>query len=139
MIEPPPHPATSASTAGALSPNQRAMWATQRRHRSSPLLNVPLTVHIHGRVDADRLALAFSSVAADTPLLRSRLVERSGEPGWETSTDSIGAVLHKDVDLDRLPPATPALARHVLRRCLERDRGRRQQGLQRDHEAVPRL
>ncbi|MFG0304741.1 MAG: protein kinase, partial [Phycisphaerales bacterium JB040] len=43
----------------------------------------------------------------------------------ETATDSIGAVLHKDVDLDRLPEETPRRVRHVLGRCLERDKGRR--------------
>ncbi len=43
----------------------------------------------------------------------------------ETATDSIGAVLHKDVELKRLPPATPSIVRHVLSRCLERDRNRR--------------
>lgn len=39
----------------------------------------------------------------------------------ETATDSIGAVLHKDLDLDRLPPGTPARVRRVLARCLKRD------------------
>ena len=43
----------------------------------------------------------------------------------ETATDSIGAILHKGVDLDRLPPGTPFLVRHLLERCLERDRGER--------------
>ena len=43
----------------------------------------------------------------------------------ETATDSIGAILHKDVDLDRLPPAAPPPLRRVVRRCLERDRDRR--------------
>ncbi len=43
----------------------------------------------------------------------------------ETATDSIGAILHKDVDLERLPPATPPSARLVLARCLERDKNLR--------------
>jgi Tol biopolymer transport system component len=43
----------------------------------------------------------------------------------ETATDSIGAVLHKNLDLDRLPPATPANVRRVLARCLERDKALR--------------
>ncbi|MEC9374656.1 MAG: protein kinase [Planctomycetota bacterium] len=43
----------------------------------------------------------------------------------ETPTDSLGAVLHKDVDLERLPPETPPMVRHVLRRCLARDKGLR--------------
>lgn len=43
----------------------------------------------------------------------------------ETATDSIGAVLHKDLDLDLLPPTTPVNARRVLNRCLERDKSKR--------------
>ena len=43
----------------------------------------------------------------------------------ETVSDSIGAILHKDIDLDRLPPGTPRQVRHVLGRCLERDKSRR--------------
>lgn len=43
----------------------------------------------------------------------------------ETVSDSIGAVLHKDIDLDRLPPLTPPIVRHVLRRCLARDKSTR--------------
>ena len=43
----------------------------------------------------------------------------------ETVTDSIGAILHKDIDLDRLPADTPVGVRRTLRRCLERDRAAR--------------
>lgn len=43
----------------------------------------------------------------------------------ETATDSIGAVLHKDLDLDLLPPTSPVNARRVLNRCLERDKSKR--------------
>ncbi|MGP1273494.1 MAG: protein kinase domain-containing protein [Phycisphaerales bacterium] len=43
----------------------------------------------------------------------------------ETATDSIGAVLHKVLDLGRLPPGTPANVRRVLERCLVRDRNLR--------------
>jgi eukaryotic-like serine/threonine-protein kinase len=43
----------------------------------------------------------------------------------ETVSDSIGAVLHKNLDLDRLPPQTPANVRRVLGRCLVRDRNLR--------------
>ncbi|MDX2474029.1 MAG: protein kinase, partial [Candidatus Krumholzibacteria bacterium] len=43
----------------------------------------------------------------------------------ETASDSIGAVLHKEVDLNLLPPDTPPLVRHVLVRCLERNRDNR--------------
>jgi len=43
----------------------------------------------------------------------------------ETVSDSIGAVLHKEVDLDRLPPGTPVNVRRAMRRCLTRDRAKR--------------
>lgn len=43
----------------------------------------------------------------------------------ETASDSIGAVLHKSFDLDRLPSATPPSVRRVLSRCLERDKSMR--------------
>ena len=40
----------------------------------------------------------------------------------ETATDSIGAVLHKNIDLDLLPADTPPMVRHVLVGCLERNK-----------------
>jgi len=43
----------------------------------------------------------------------------------ETVADSVGAIMHREVDLDSLPPATPASIRRLLRRCLTRERGRR--------------
>jgi serine/threonine protein kinase len=43
----------------------------------------------------------------------------------ETATDSIGAVLHKDLDLTKLPENLPLNVRRVLERCLVRDRDMR--------------
>jgi Tol biopolymer transport system component len=43
----------------------------------------------------------------------------------ETVSDSIGAILHKDVDLEKLPATASHVVRRVLTRCLERDRKRR--------------
>jgi serine/threonine protein kinase/Tol biopolymer transport system component len=43
----------------------------------------------------------------------------------ETVSDSIGAILHKDVNLDRLPAGSPPMLRHVINRCLQRDRNQR--------------
>ncbi len=45
----------------------------------------------------------------------------------ETLTDVIAAIVKNDPDWDALPMATPALVRSVLRRCLQRDPGRRLQ------------
>ncbi|MBL8965107.1 MAG: protein kinase [Phycisphaerae bacterium] len=43
----------------------------------------------------------------------------------ETVADSIGATLHMDPDLSRLPAQTPAAVRRLLRRCLVKDRNHR--------------
>ncbi len=43
----------------------------------------------------------------------------------ETASDSIGAILHKELDYSLLPPATPARVRELLKRMLERDRDNR--------------
>jgi serine/threonine-protein kinase len=43
----------------------------------------------------------------------------------ETVSDSIGAVLHKEIELGRLPPDTPLAMWHVLLRCLARDKAKR--------------
>jgi hypothetical protein len=43
----------------------------------------------------------------------------------ETLSDSIGAILHKEPDLTRLPAATPPIVRHLLQRCLAKDPDKR--------------
>ncbi len=43
----------------------------------------------------------------------------------ETVTDSLGAILHREPDWNRLPPATPPTVQLLLRRCLARDRDKR--------------
>jgi predicted Ser/Thr protein kinase len=57
-------------------------------------------------------------------VLYEMLAGRPPFPG-ETIADSISATLQKDVPVDELPPTVPFMVRHVLRRCLERDRKRR--------------
>ena len=47
----------------------------------------------------------------------------------ETATDVIGAVVHKDPDLDELPPKVPLRIRRLLERCLEKDPSRRLQSI----------
>jgi Tol biopolymer transport system component/predicted Ser/Thr protein kinase len=47
----------------------------------------------------------------------------------ETATDTIGAVLHKDFSVDGIPGGTPRMVRHVLQRCLKRDKTRRFQSI----------
>jgi serine/threonine-protein kinase len=43
----------------------------------------------------------------------------------ETVTDSIGAILHKDIDPAKLPASAPPALRRVISRCLERDKDKR--------------
>jgi serine/threonine protein kinase len=43
----------------------------------------------------------------------------------DTVSDSIGAILHKQINLDALPPNTSPALMHTLLRCLERDRRNR--------------
>jgi len=47
----------------------------------------------------------------------------------ETMTDSLGAILHRDMNWDLLPSDTPAVVRLLLRRCLQRERKRRLQDI----------
>src|SRR5262249_52577653 len=43
----------------------------------------------------------------------------------ETVSDSIGSILHREPDFSLLPAGAPPVVRHVLRRCLARDRAQR--------------
>ena len=51
----------------------------------------------------------------------------AGRPPFDaaTASDTIAAVLEKDPDWEALPPATPARVRHLIARCLEKDRRQR--------------
>src|SRR5687768_336646 len=51
----------------------------------------------------------------------------SGQPAFdgETVTDMLAAIVTRDPDWTRLPPATPPAIVRLLKRCLERDRRRR--------------
>ena len=47
----------------------------------------------------------------------------------ETMTDSLGAILHREVSWGLLPKDTPAVIRLLLRRCMQRERKRRLQDI----------
>ena len=47
----------------------------------------------------------------------------------ETATDVIGAVVHKEPELDELPSKVPAQIRRLLERCLQKDVNRRLQSI----------
>jgi hypothetical protein len=98
-----PHPQHSPTIAGAILGTAAYMSPEQARGR---------------RVDKRSDIWSFGVV------LYEMLTGASPFVG-ETVSDSIGAVLHKDLDLNRLPPETPANVRRVLDRCLVRDRNLR--------------
>ncbi len=47
----------------------------------------------------------------------------------ETATDVIGAVVHKEPDIDQLPSSVPMRIRRLLERCLQKDPTRRLQSI----------
>jgi serine/threonine-protein kinase len=47
----------------------------------------------------------------------------------ETATDVIGAIVHKEPDLEKLSPEVPATIRRLLGRCLQKDATRRLQSI----------
>ncbi len=59
----------------ALSPMQRVLWASQRRHPTSPHQNMALLSHIDGVIDSSRLARAFAEVVAASDVLRTTIKE----------------------------------------------------------------
>ena len=100
---PPPSPQNSPTIAGAILGTAAYMSPEQARGR---------------RVDKRSDIWSFGVVLCEM------LAGQSPFRG-ETASDSIGAVLHKGIDLSDLPPNTPAAVVHVLQRCLERDKNQR--------------
>jgi amino acid adenylation domain-containing protein len=74
-----------------LTPMQRPLWMSQRRHPDAPVQNMALLSTIDGPIDPRLLAQAFERVVAASDALRSRIVEDGGSPV---------------VRLDGTPPAT---------------------------------
>src|SRR5262249_3554522 len=57
-------------------------------------------------------------------VLFEMLTGRAGFSG-ETRSDTLAAILERDVPWEQLPPAIPASIRQLLRRCVEKDPRRR--------------
>ena len=102
-----PHPRHSPTIPGAILGTAAYMSPEQARGR---------------RVDQRTDVWSFGVI------LYEMLVGASPFVG-ETASDSIGAVLHKEFNLERLPRETPASVRRVLRRCLQRDKEQRYHSL----------
>ncbi len=72
----------------APTPMQRSLIASQRRHPTQPLQNMVRVSHLHGPIDADRLADALASVVAASDVLRSRVIDVDGAPRIEITADA---------------------------------------------------
>ncbi len=70
---------TGASTI-PLTQAQRLVWTGQALAPESPLYNMVWRFDLDGRIDPDRFARAFRTVAARTDALRTRFVAGQGEP-----------------------------------------------------------
>ena len=57
----------------SLSPMQRTLWVSQLNHPDAPVQNMPLLSRLHGRIDPQLLASAFTQVVVANDVLRTRL------------------------------------------------------------------
>ena len=98
----------SVRTGTPLTPMQRSLWASQRRHPTSPLQNMALLTHLDGPIDPDRLADAFARVVSASDLLRTRV---SSDDGGTTVRISEEVVPSEVLDVSRADAASWSLAR----------------------------
>ncbi|MEM9594614.1 MAG: amino acid adenylation domain-containing protein, partial [Acidobacteriota bacterium] len=70
----------SAEAPLELSPGQRRMWFLQRLDPESPLYNIPLATEMEGALDLETLGRALDEVVRRHRVLRTRYLERDGEP-----------------------------------------------------------
>jgi len=73
-------PADDNTTTFPCAPVQRRLWFLDRIDPGNPALNVALRWAIDGRIDPDILQKAFSIILNRHEILRTRFVERAGEP-----------------------------------------------------------
>ncbi|HEU5331180.1 MAG TPA: amino acid adenylation domain-containing protein [Actinocrinis sp.] len=96
-IEPVPHDAPLP-----LSSAQRSLWFLDRLTPGATDYLVPIALRLRGSLDAAALRRALDTVAGRHAVLRTRYVERDGEPFQVI--DPEGRVPLRHVDLSTLPP-----------------------------------
>ncbi|GAA1971994.1 condensation domain-containing protein [Catenulispora subtropica] len=87
----------SALDRGPLTDQQRRLWFLDRLDPGDPAHHISTTVLLRGRLDADRLARAFDTVAARHECLHTRFVESAGEPVAEVLPPRPTPVLRADL------------------------------------------
>lgn len=88
-----------------LSFAQKRLWTLAELEPESAAYNVPAAVRFNGPLDLDALEHAFRALMARHPALRTRIINRDGQPAIEI--DATGALDFAIIDLDEtaLPQA----------------------------------
>ncbi|MFI0374439.1 amino acid adenylation domain-containing protein [Actinomadura sp. 1N219] len=92
-----------AAGPGVPSYFQERMWFLQQFHAGSPVYNIPLAVHLRGRLDLGLMERALTAVVARHRVLRSAIVEDGG--GLVTKVHDAAPVPIEVADVDGDPAA----------------------------------
>ncbi|AUH53484.1 non-ribosomal peptide synthetase [Chromobacterium sp. ATCC 53434] len=106
-----------------LSAAQQSLWFLNQFERGGVTYNVPFTLRLSGRVDADALARAFAVVQRRHPALRSRFPSLDGKPAARI-VDTLAGLERADLSADPDPEMRIALLEDEQARSafdLERD------------------
>jgi len=115
---------TSSSSSGALSESPTLTSPAIQHSPTMPGVILGTAAYMSPEQARGRRVDKLTDIWSFGVVLYEMLVGSSPFVG-ETVTDSIGAVLHKELDFASLPAETPGNVRRALRRCLERDKAKR--------------
>ncbi len=104
-------PATSVRLGTQLTPMQRGLLASQRRHPGSPHQNMALVSHLDGPVDPELLGQAFAAVVASHDALRTRIDDIDGVAVARVPATPESLPSTPVIELDRADVAAWAAAR----------------------------
>ncbi|WP_429932808.1 amino acid adenylation domain-containing protein [Agrobacterium vitis] len=94
-----------------LSFAQQRLWTLAELEPDSAAYTVPAAIRFHGALDLDVLQHAFTALAARHPALRTRIVNRDGQPAVEIGATDIPDIAIVDADEAALPEALAAACR----------------------------
>jgi len=97
-------PAADRSRPLPLSFAQRRIWFLERLEGRSAAYNMPAAFRLLGRLDTAAVAAALHAIARRHEVLRTRLVDRDGEPIQQIDAEP-GASLCRTLSLAGAPPA----------------------------------